>query len=201
MSKDKKVVIVLALIFSLLVIYFVNYRGKRYSNGIIVPTVPQQLPLAEPLNWRKGKYQFNALAEFNLKARVLSTERYFFDRGAELSPVDFALGWGIMSDQKVIDSLSISQGGRWYQWQSNEMIISPEEVTAFSSNMHIIPANDSTDALVKQVGKGDIIELHGYLVEITGDDGFTWRSSLSREDAGDGACEVFWVKEITTIRL
>lgn len=197
MSKDKKVVIVLALIFSLLVIYFVNYSGKRYSNGVIVPTVPQQLPLAESLTWRKGKYQFNALAEFNLKARVLSTERYFFDRGAELSPVDFALGWGIMSDQKVIDSLSISQGGRWYRWESSDMIISPEEVTAFSSNMHIIPANDSTDALVKQVGRGDIIELHGYLVEITGDDGFTWGSSLSREDSGDGACEVFWVKEIS----
>lgn len=196
MSKEKKALLVLAIIASLLVIYFAAFRAKRYPPGIIVPTVPQQLSLSKPLVWRKGKYQFNALAQFNLRARVLSTERYWADRGADISPVDFALGWGIMSDQGVLDTMSIWQGDRWYYWRSFSFSTSSEEVTAFSSNMHIIPANDWTDTLVKRVGKGDIIELRGYLVEITGDDGFIWRSSLSREDSGAGACEVFWVEEI-----
>jgi len=198
MTTQKKVLI--AILICLPVIYFVAFRvssGKRYAPGIIVPTVPQQLKLEKPRVWRKGKYQFTALAEFNLKARVLSTETYWFDEGADISPVDFALGWGIMSDQKVLDELSISQTGRWYYWNSSgEPPISPEEITAFSSNMHIIPKTDAVNTLIKRVGKGDIIELRGFLVEITRDDGFTWKSSLSRTDTGAGACEVVLVEEI-----
>jgi hypothetical protein len=199
MSKQKTIVII-SLSILLIVVYFIAFRGKRYAPGIIVKTVPQQLPLAQPRTWRKGRYRINALAEFNLTARVLSTERYYIDRGADIAPVDFALGWGIMSDQSVLDSMTITQSNRWYHWHSYNLMISPGEVAAFSSNMHIIPANDWTDTLVRRVGKGDIIELRGYLVEITADDGFVWRSSLSREDTGDGACELFWVEEINIKR-
>jgi hypothetical protein len=38
----------------------------------------------------------------------------------------------------------------------------------------------------------------GYLVDIRGADGFTWSTSLSRTDTGDGACEVFWVERLET---
>lgn len=200
MSKQKKIIIVILICLPIL-IYFVAFRGKRHPPGIIVKTVPQQLPIEKPLTWQKGKYRINALAEFNLHARVLSTEKYWFDGGAEISPVDLALGWGIMSDQSVLDTLTITQGNRWYYWQSGSMDISHEEVTAFSSNMHIIPANDWTDTLIKRVGKGDIIFLRGYLVEVTTDDGFIWRSSLSRTDEGAGACELFWVEEIKIKRF
>ena len=31
------------------------------------------------------------------------------------------------------------------------------------------------------------------LVEVRGADGWTWRSSLSREDSGNGGCEVVYV--------
>lgn len=196
MTAQKKIILG-AVIVCLILVYYLGFaRGKRYAPGIIVPTAPQQLPLDQPKVWKKGNYRITALAEFNLKARVLSTEAYWFDRGAEISPVDFALGWGIMSDQRILDQLTITQGGRWYHWESNHLPASPEEITAFSSNMHLIPANDRTDTLLKSVGEGDIIELRGYLVEVTGNDGFIWRSSLSRTDTGDGSCEVFWVEEV-----
>ena len=34
------------------------------------------------------------------------------------------------------------------------------------------------------------------LVAAQGDDGWQWRSSLSREDSGDGACELIYVCEL-----
>jgi hypothetical protein len=36
----------------------------------------------------------------------------------------------------------------------------------------------------------------GYLVEVRGRDGFRWRSSLTREDTGNGACELVWVEKL-----
>jgi hypothetical protein len=35
-----------------------------------------------------------------MRARVLSTERYWFDGASSVSPIDFAVGWGRMSDQR-----------------------------------------------------------------------------------------------------
>jgi hypothetical protein len=196
MTTRKKIILGVVIV-CLILIYYVSFvRGKRYAPGIIVSAAPQQLLLGQQKVWKKGNYRITALAEFNIRARVLSTEAYWFDRGADISPIDFALGWGIMSDQRILDQLTITQGGRWYYWQSNSLSISPEEIIAFSSNMHLIPANDRTDTLLKSIGKGDIIELRGYLVEVRGSDGFIWRSSLSRTDTGDGSCEVFWVEEV-----
>jgi hypothetical protein len=40
------------------------------------------------------------------------------------------------------------------------------------------------------------VRLSGYLVEVLGDDGWRWVSSLTREDTGTGACEVIWVEQI-----
>ena len=196
MTAQKKIILGVVIVCLVLVYYVSLVRSKRYAPGIMVSAVPQQLSLDQPKIWKKDDYRITALAKFNLKARVLSTERYWFDRGAGISPVDFALGWGIMSDQRVLDQLTITQGGRWYYWESNNLPASPEEIISSSSNMHMIPANDRTDTLLKSVGKGDIVELRGYLVEVTGNDGFVWRSSLSRTDTGEGSCEVFWVEEV-----
>jgi hypothetical protein len=41
--------------------------------------------------------------------------------------------------------------------------------------------------------------LAGELVEATGPGIGTWRSSLSRTDKGNGACELMWVKEVTVL--
>jgi hypothetical protein len=46
------------------------------------------------------------------------------------------------------------------------------------------------------VGVNDLVELEGYLVYVKGDN-FTWNSSLTRNDTGDGACEVLYVEKIS----
>jgi hypothetical protein len=45
-----------------------------------------------------------------------------------------------------------------------------------------------------------LIHLSGLLVEATGPEIGTWRSSLSRTDSGNGACELVWVEELEQIR-
>ncbi|MDZ7292121.1 MAG: hypothetical protein ONB44_19785 [candidate division KSB1 bacterium] len=167
-----------------------------YPPGILVPEVPRQMPLAKSSLWEKDGYWFKALAKFSLEARVLSKERYWFGREADLCPFDLALGWGPMSDQKILDQLTIRQNGRRYYWWPKQPTLSYEEINSHSANMHLIPANDEIKAMIKQIRRGDIITLRGYLVAVQSNDGWHWRSSLSRTDRGDGACEVIWVDSL-----
>jgi hypothetical protein len=43
------------------------------------------------------------------------------------------------------------------------------------------------------VRAGDRVRIEGWLVEATAPDGWRWRSSLTREDTGNGACELVYV--------
>jgi hypothetical protein len=42
-----------------------------------------------------------------------------------------------------------------------------------------------------------LIHLSGDLVEASGPGINSWKSSLSRTDTGNGACELMWVKEMS----
>jgi hypothetical protein len=48
----------------------------------------------------------------------------------------------------------------------------------------------------RAVRVGNVVRMTGELVEAHRSDGWTWRSSLSREDSGAGACELMLVEAI-----
>lgn len=137
------------------------------------------------------------LAEYAVTARVLSIERYHSGRESSLSPVDFALGWGRMSDPAVVSRLSISQSGRWYHWRySGEPPIPHREIEVSSANVHLVPASKEVARALARAQTGSIVSLRGYLIEAQGSDGWSWRSSLSRDDTGNGACEIMFVQAV-----
>ena len=180
-------------------VYLIDTIQPRYPAGVLIPEDPDQQLMNSSRSWPMGKYQITPLAEFRLRARVLHTESYWLDRGADLSPVDLALGWGRMSDQSVLDQVEFWQGQRWYRYwpRKSTFPIPLTEMVSHSANMHMIPANREVKNVLKSVGAGKVIQMSGYLVEVRGPDGFAWRSSLSRTDTGAGACELVWVEEIT----
>ena len=171
-------------------------RPVKQSPGVLVSVDPVQSEpgSAPPLD--KTGYQLRPLARYEIKARVLSSERYRWDAGADLVPVDLAVGWGAMSDTAVLDKLDIWQSGRWYQWRAQGFPIPPEEITRLSANMHLIPADKSVAKQISRARNGQVVTMKGYLVEARRADGFVWTSSLSRVDSGAGACELMWVSEI-----
>jgi hypothetical protein len=97
----------------------------------------------------------------------------------------------------VLDRLDISQGNRfyYYEWQ-NAPPIPKEEIICHSANMHLIPADWSLRCAMWQTRAGDLIRMKGLLVEVSGPDMPPWRSSLSRTDTGNGACELMWVESL-----
>jgi len=165
--------------------------------GILVVEEPQQRPVSHVKSWEHNSYKITPLAEFKLRARVLHKRSYWSGREADLSPLDLALGWGTMSDQKIVEQISISQSKRWYFWRAARLPVSEKVITVSSSNMHMIPATREIEEQLQSLHRGKVIQLSGYLVMVAGDDGWKWRSSLSRTDTGDGSCELVWVERLS----
>jgi hypothetical protein len=173
----------------------------RHPAGILVSSVPNQINLKDPRPWKKENRIFVPLARFSLRARVLSKERYRFDRTSDISPVDLVLGWGPMSDQGILDHLDIAQGSRRFVLAplSPPPPLSLYMLMEYCANMHMIPADGETADLLKGVRAGEIIELAGYLVGIQEGGQWVWVSSLSRNDTGDGSCEIIWVEQVRVL--
>jgi hypothetical protein len=168
----------------------------EYAPGVLVPVLPVQEQIESRLI-AHGDYSLETRASFDLQARVLSRREYHFDRGADLVPVDLALGWGPMSDSAVLDRIDVRQSGRWFYMSWENPAPLPEKVAmGHSGNMHLIPANPGVEADLDDVGEGDLVRLSGYLVDASGPNGFTWRTSLSRDDTGGGSCELFYVEQL-----
>jgi hypothetical protein len=191
------------LVLLILITFF--YEGKvvlepgvRAKNDPVQINVKNLNPVPSP--WSAYKYSFNPLASYTIEAKVLGKERYRTGKESDLSPYDLALGWQEMSDQAVVDKISISQRRRWYYYNYSDASIPQQVIQQNSANNHIIPANDEVLDVLHDIRTGDIVVLDGYLVEVRDNDGWSWRSSLTRADKGAHACEVFWVEaaKITT---
>lgn len=138
------------------------------------------------------------LAGFSITARVLSRENYVFGQEAELSPTDLLLGWNRMAEDSTVSQFSFGQARRYgsYEWRGSPPI-PPDEIVRSVTNMHVIPYDESVAWELRRVKKGDRVRIDGWLVEASAPDGWRWRSSLTRDDTGNGACEVVYVCAIT----
>ncbi len=187
------------IIIAIIVTAIIVWPDKKIDHGpgIVAPMTPVQTNLTSSASFTHKNYTITPLATFYIQAKVLGKERYYIDRESELAPIDLALGWGKMSDDEVLKHFSISQSGRWYRWNTDNFVIPRREVETSSANMHLIPANDKVKTALSFVNEGDVVSIQGKLVSVKGEDGWGWKSSLTREDTGNGACELIWVESIT----
>ena len=166
--------------------------------GAKAPNEPRQTSVKNSKPFTLKGYQVSPLANFKLDAKVLAKKRYRVDRGAELAPFDLALGWGVMSDQSIVDALSIRQTNRWYIFRTRDQSFPHPMnlISRSSANMHMVPSDPTIEKKLGNIRVGSIVRFSGKLVSIKHSDGFRWKSSLTRDDQGDGACELFYVESI-----
>lgn len=177
--------------------WWLGDRTVSRAAGMVAPAAPAQrnFDTAPPtIAYRDAT--LHPLARFSLTARVLSRDDYHLDAGSNLSPTDLVFGWGRMSDSAVLRAIDISQGNRFYYWHVRSFPIPRREIETHSANMHMLPADAQVARALKRVRVGDVVTLDGLLVEADKPDGWRWRSSMTRGDTGDGACEVVYVQSI-----
>ena len=193
----------LGLLTLVLAAYWYHHRPLHYASGVLINNVPDQVLLPQDTSpITQGQFVLKPLARFTVDARLLHRRTYRYDAGAALVPMDLALGWGPMSDERVLDQLSISQSMRfyWYEYKLPPPIPA-EEIICHSANVHIIPATPEIASRCTSLRVGALVHLIGDLVEATGPGISKWRSSLSRSDSGNGACELLYLQEIDEISL
>lgn len=162
--------------------------------GVLAPDAPQQMDIDDGAQLQRGDATLTTRARFELTARVLSREDYRFDAEAFLAPEDLALGWGRMSDSAVLAKIAITQSNRFYYWHVDQFPIPRREIETSSANMHMIPADKAVRRALERVRIGQLVHLEGFLGDARRSNGWYWHTSMTREDTGDGACELVYVE-------
>jgi hypothetical protein len=156
----------------------------------------------DPISIQASGYDIDIspVAEYCLSALVLGRRNYGSGWNAAISPCDLAVAWGKMVLTGLHRRVSWSQSGRWYYWRYREDFpFDNAFIARYTANVHAIPANDNLRSALLRIGTGDTIALSGYLVKVNATKGSShhwWNSSLSRNDTGDGSCEVMYITEI-----
>lgn len=179
--------------------WWTSEREVDHPPGVLAPREPVQTAVDGDRRIELGKHVLHVRAHFDVDARVLRKARYRFDGGAELAPVDVGVGWGPMSDSRIVDELEFSQMGRFLYWKPRDPArfpLAPDEIVRNATQLHLIPASENIESRLKRLRPGQHVNISGWLVDVTGPGNFSWRTSMSREDTGAGACEIVYVETI-----
>jgi len=89
-----------------------------------------------------------------------------------------------------------------YRWSG---VVTPPFNPEKMSNNHLIPATSEIAAAIQAIHVGDQIRMRGLLVDYTvtedGREIFSRRTSLSRKDTGNGACEILYTTDLSIVAL
>jgi hypothetical protein len=179
--------------------WFFYSREQSQPPGVLAPDAPRQEVLADALPIEHKGHRVLPRAEFEITARVLRKEIYRMDGGAGLAPVDLAVGWGPASDSRVVEALSFSQMGRFFYWEPRDPAAFPltaRELVDKVAQIHLVPGVPGIEGRLKRLRPGQVVTLRGKLIDVEGPNGYAWRTSLTREDTGNGACELLWVESV-----
>lgn len=200
-----KIILFAAFIVTVIVlsgtIYFINRPEYiEYDNGIVVSfDVPiQKNTQSEPFIVEKDgkKYEITPLKDYVLSGVVLSKKGYS-DYGSKLAPYDFAFAWGELINPENRKGVDFWQSNRWYYFRTDSSQQDVKFIDDRSANVHLVPKNENILKAMKSTPKYKEVTYIGKLISIKGiDDNFSWSSSLSRTDTGDGACELMYVEKI-----
>jgi hypothetical protein len=176
--------------------WFVN-RPIQAPDGVLAQGEPRQVDVANGETLHVGHWTLTVRATYQITARVLAREQYHFDALSDLIPEDLALGWGPMSDNRVLKTIEISQSNRFYYWHATQATaIARDAIIAHSANTHVIPQNSLVARQLSRLRPGEVVTLSGELVDGVRNDGRWIKTSLVRTDTGAGACEVMLVTDV-----
>lgn len=211
MAKKKMIrrLIVLCVVTLLIgagVYWFVQKNGVRGAVAGIPD--PVQEKTTGGTTKKVGGYDVDITYKYTyeIEALVVHTESYSGSSLPDkLSPLDAALAWGKVAEYNKKIDFNWSQSRRWYFWEVDDAsVLAPvggmTYVNRHSANTHLLPSSSSVKDKVEKIRRGDHIRLKGYLVDVdarkSNGETYWWHSSVSREDTGDGACEVMYVTSV-----
>jgi len=203
MSKLSKILIVLILLTFLLFGRALIKDRDFYQGDIAVPI---QLDIQDENtikhNGKEGEVELLARAEYELMGIIKSKKKYS-DFPSQISEYDLAIAWGDLNKKEIDRFIKYSQSGRWYHYRyESGLAVSQDYISKNSANIHIIHKNKEVLKEVKKINEGDYVKLKGFLVDVDFNNAHNsslWKTSRTRNDTGNGACEILYLEEVTII--
>ena len=185
--------------------WFRHDRHVSHPPGIAVEAGPAIEVGETRAPWRDDKgFRYASIGRFEGRAMVLARRNYDVGEFAALAPTDLALGWGPLSDPRVVDQLKFPQ----FKSFSMRFVVPelrggselakrtwPELEPMFKAftHVHTIPGNAAIRRTLAGIRPGQVIRFKATLVDATGPSGSHYASSLA---LGDRNCEVAWIEEL-----
>ena len=185
--------------------WYRHERAVSHPPGIAVEAGPTIAVGESRGPWRDDKgFRYAAVGRFEGRAMVLARRNYDVGEFASLAPTDLALGWGPMSDPRIVDQLAFPQ----YKSFSSRFVVPelrsgselrtrpwPELESMFTAftHVHTIPGDEAIGRTLAGIRPGQVIRFKATLVNATGPSGMQYASSLA---LGDRNCEVAWIDEL-----
>lgn len=112
-----------------------------------------------------------------------------------LNIMDAGLVWGSNLDPEIYRNIKFHTNGvrLFYHTKDREAYERFDESRV--SNNHLLCIDPDLKKRIKALKRGDVVSIKGLLVSYLGR-----KSSLTRTDQGDGACEVVWVDEMELLQ-
>lgn len=200
-KKTSSIFIEITIVGIIIAVVFAYISNKNIYHGYISDPVQTYISNPSKINIEGSDDNVEAsiLAEYSIEGVVKSKKLYLWDYSSQVSKYDVALAWGDLNNEEIDKHISYSQGGRWYNFcYSPDAPVGSSYISKHSANVHLIHKDINILAKLIGISKNSHIKLKGYLVKVHFKDA-EWKSSLTRNDTGNGACEIMYVTDVEII--
>ena len=196
-----------------LVLYAQSRKGELPSPKLIVEAMrrdPIQADISTPkfiLSHRGSSYDIYPKARYSINGVVVTHNNIagiadIYHTSKSVDVKDLCLVWGDNLFSGIYKKVSY-----WSEpWTCNFMFKDPNVGDGFDkeqlSNNHLLPKNEAIAAKINSIHVADQVSIKGMLINYCPMDApeMMRKTSLTRDDTGNGACEVLYVEEIEVLR-
>jgi len=187
----------ISLILVVLVSYFMwDQRPVKHGPGVIAPDSPSVVQVVRHNGIEMQHYTLKPSYKIEATSRVLSQRTYWFDDKNQLAPFDFVLGWGDMSDERILSQVQTPINERDFKVEVIRPPLTLNEIRQQVLFMHAVPANEEIKNKLAKVREGHLVSISGYIVDISDRADLFWKSSFSKQSKRLDHNQIVYVEQI-----
>jgi hypothetical protein len=173
----------------------VSDLGGFYQDAVTSP---------QPITKQVDDFTFTLqpLYRYRIVGKIVGKDDYSGSPTDKLAPLDLTIANGDLIRPELLSHFTVQKYPRhfryFYSLPPGTMQISQQYATEHISNNHLIFADNTVYSTAKTAVVGDMVEISGYLVTVSGKsrDGrvYSQGTSTTRSDIGEMSCEVVYVE-------
>jgi hypothetical protein len=206
----------IVFVFCALWALYLSFRGVALPDpSLIDAAITASEPVQEPTDrgpFTTGidgyTYRLVPRAAYDISGLVVSRHRgdallNLYHKADPGNIEDVCVVWGEPITNGSYRAVTYSSGEFTcsYEWSGS---VAPPFNPAKLANNHLVAADGAVARRIRALRVGDQVRLRGLLVDYTvtrdGSELFSRRTSLTRTDTGNGACEILYATDVSVIR-